>query len=70
MEIEYIKVHEITPALEAVIEMVHDGWWADEPRIDWIAFLDRVETYGFDLGSNMDAAVIKQIKKLVKQMRK
>jgi hypothetical protein len=69
METTYIKVTEVTPQLADIVELVYEGWWEDEPRIDWHAFLDRVESFGFDLGSDMDAQVIKDIKKQVKRLR-
>lgn len=69
MEITYIKVTEVTPQLADIVELVYEGWWEDEPRIDWHAFLDRVESFGFDLGSDMESKVIKDIKKQVKRLR-
>jgi hypothetical protein len=61
---------DITADVLAVIEMVHDGYYADEPRIDWYAFLDRVERTGmYDLGAQMDSPVVKAIKKIVKGLR-
>ena len=63
-------VEGITEDVLAVIEMVHDGYYADEPRIDWFEFLDRVERAGlYDLGSQMDSPVVKAIKRIVKGLR-
>lgn len=61
---------DITADVLAVIEMVHDGYYADEPRIDWYGFLDRVERAGmYDLGTQMDSPVVKAIKRIVKGLR-
>lgn len=70
MSMEFIKVTEMTPALAEIVEMVFDGYYADEPRIDWHGFLDRVENYGFDLGGDMNAPIIKAVKKQVTALRK
>jgi hypothetical protein len=52
------------------IESVFDGYYADEPRIDWFAFLDRVERLALvNFGSDMDSPVVKQVKKVVKGLR-
>jgi hypothetical protein len=69
METNYTKVTEMTPALADIVELVWEGWWSDEERIDWYAFLDKVESFGFDLGSDMEAPIIKAIKKQVKHLR-
>lgn len=52
------------------IETVFDGYYADEPRIDWFAFLDRVERLALvNFGSEMDSPVVKHVKRVVKQLR-
>jgi hypothetical protein len=61
---------DITQDVIDVIETIHEGYYEDEPRIDWHRFLERVEIYaGVDLGSNMDSPAIKHIKKIVKGIR-
>ena len=50
-------------------EDVYEGFFADEPRIDWEGFLDRLERYGYDMGSSMDSPAIKVIKKYVKSIK-
>jgi len=63
-------VEDITEDVVSVIETVYDGYYADEPRIDWYRFLERVETMGFyDLGSDMDSVVVKRVKKIVKGLK-
>lgn len=51
------------------VEAVFSGWFADEPRIDWENFLDRLEGYGFDLGEDMLSPAIERIKKIVRELR-
>lgn len=58
-----------TDEIREVIESVYDGWYANESRIDWTDFLDRVEEYGFDLGSSLDSPAIRRIKSIVKELR-
>lgn len=61
---------DITPAVTQLVELVFEGWWENEPRIDWHAFLDRLELMGhFDFGSSMDSPAIKAIKKQVAKLR-
>lgn len=61
---------DITDDVRDVIETVFDGYYADEPRINWHEFLDRVERYALvNFGSDMDTPVIKAVKKIVKQLR-
>lgn len=61
---------DITPALTELVELVYEGWWENEPRIDWHSFLDRLELMGhFDFGSSMDSEAIKAIKKQVRKLR-
>lgn len=61
---------QLTEDVLAIIETVYDGWFADEPRIDWFAFLDRVERLGlYNLGSDMDSPVVKAIKKYVRKLK-
>lgn len=56
--------------LKAAVESVYDGWWADQSRIDWEDFLDRVERYAdVDLGSDMLSPQIKAIKRYVGKLR-
>jgi len=61
---------EITEDVLMVIETIYDGYYADEPRIDWHAFLDRVERMGlYNFGSDMDSPVVKAIKKYVRTLK-
>ena len=61
---------ELTEDVLMVIETIFDGYYADEPRIDWYAFLDRVESMGlYDFGSEMDSPIIKAIKKYVRTLK-
>lgn len=63
-------IDEISSDITDVIEMIFDGYYADEPRIDWHDFLNRIElTAHVDLGSDMDSPVVKEIRKIVKKLR-
>lgn len=65
----------ITPAdftedVMIAIETIFDGYFSDEPRIDWFNFLDRVESLALvNFGSDMDSPAVKQVKKIVKGLR-
>ena len=62
---------DITEDVRDTIETIFDGYYSDEPRIDWYAFLDRVERMGlYNFGSDMDSPVVKEVKKIVKKLRK
>ena len=61
---------DFTDNLLEVIETVYEGYYSDEPRIDWHKFLERVETYALvNFGSSMDSPVVKHVKKIVKGLR-
>ena len=61
---------DITEEVITAIETIFDGYYADAPRVDWFNFLDRVESLAMvDFGSDMDSPVIKQVKKIVKELR-
>ncbi len=61
---------DITPELLEMVEVIYDGWFIDEVRIDWHAFLDRLELMGlYDLGGAMDSEAIKVIKKHVRKIK-
>ena len=63
-------VGDFTADVLAAIETVFDGYYSDEPRIDWFAFLDRVERLALvNFGSQMDSAVVKHVKQVVRQLR-
>lgn len=51
------------------IEHVYDGWYASAPRVDWEDFIDRLETYGYDLGESLDSPAIRRIKAIVRELR-
>ena len=61
---------DITPELLEMVEVIFEGWFTDEVRIDWHSFLDRLELMGhYDLGSTMDSEAIKVIKKYVRKIK-
>lgn len=61
---------EATDAVKELAETIYEGWWENEPRIDWQAFIDRMELMGhYDFGSSMDSPAIKEIKKHIKKVR-
>lgn len=61
---------DFTEDVVTAIETVFDGYYADEPRIDWYKFLERVENYALvDFGSSMDSPAVKEVKKIVKRLR-
>jgi len=57
-----------------IVEEVFDGWYADEARIDWEDFIDRIARYGnsenppFDIES-YDNAAIRKIRRHVAKLR-
>jgi isocitrate dehydrogenase len=61
---------ELTEDVLMIIETIYEGYYADEKRIDWFTFLDRVERMGlYNLGSEMDSSVVKAIKKYVRKIK-
>lgn len=67
---EYVKVEKIedvTPEFLEVCEQVYDGFYANDDRIEWEGFLDRLERWGYDMGSSMESPAIKAIKKHIRK---
>lgn len=70
MWIQVQTKEQVTEQVLEAVEEIFDGWFADEPRIDWQNFIDRLEVrYEYDMGSSMDSEAIKEIKKYVKKLR-
>ena len=62
-----ITAEDVTPEFLETCEQVYDGFYTNEPRIDWEGFLDRLERWGYDMGSSMDSPAIKIIKKHIRK---
>jgi hypothetical protein len=68
------SAEDVTPAVLAVAEDVYDSWFADYARIDWEAFIDRLDKYGlaseppFEFESYWSPAV-RKIQRHVRELR-
>lgn len=61
----------LTDDLKTMAEDIFDGWYADEYRIDWDNFIDRLESYSnIDFGSDMTSPLIEAVKRHVRAYRK
>lgn len=73
MSNEYLPIQKPEDLTEAILEQafsICDGWYAEEP-IQWMDFLDRLETWAnVDLGSDMNSLAIKDLKRQVRQHKK
>jgi hypothetical protein len=64
-------IEQPTAEMLEVAESIYDGWYADEPRIDWEDFFDRMEDGSdIDLGDDMLSPTIKAIQKHIRAYRK
>jgi hypothetical protein len=53
----------------SLAEQVYDGWFADNTRIDWHEFIDRLETYSdVDFGMDMDSTLIRSVKSHIRRL--
>lgn len=75
---EYRLVEEsedVTVEILDAAESIFDGWYADEPRIDWEDFLDRLDGIPLEDGSTVDLSgdmmspAIKVIKSHIRKYR-
>ena len=67
---QVVTAEQVTQEVLDAVEEIFDGFFVDEPKIDWTLFLERLEVrYEFDLGSSMDSEAIKLIKKHVKKIK-
>jgi hypothetical protein len=70
-----IRAEEVTPyILELAIE-THDGWFANEPKIDWedqpYGFWSRMEyDHDINLGDNNDTPAMRKIQKHIRTYRR
>jgi hypothetical protein len=69
-DLKEIRTAADADAIREDIEAIFDGWFADEERIDWENFLDRVENLDYDLGNDTLSPAIKRIKAIVRELRK
>lgn len=66
---------DVTEEILNAAESIFDGWYADEPRIDWEDFLDRLEGIPLDNGTRLDlgrdmmSPAIKAIQKHIRAYR-
>lgn len=67
---------QVTPEILEAAENIYDGWWANEPRIDWQDFLDRLDGAPLNdgsrlnLGDDMASPAITKIKAHIRAYRK
>lgn len=45
---------DVTEEILKAAESIFDGWYANEPRIDWEDFLDRLDGIPLDNGTQLD----------------
>jgi hypothetical protein len=64
-------IEQPTAEMLEIAESIYDGWYANEPRIDWEDFFDRMEAGSdIDLGDDMISPTIKAIQKHIRVYRK
>jgi hypothetical protein len=72
METDPITIQEasdVTPECLTACEDVFDGWFDHEGEpIDWFAFYDRLESYGWSL-ANMDCPATRKIQRHIRKLR-
>jgi hypothetical protein len=57
--------------INTVAEEIYDGWYAEEGRVDWQDFIDRLEKYtDVDFGNDMTSDLIKAVQKHIRAYRK
>lgn len=67
---------DVTPEILSAAESIFDGWFADEARINWVDFLDRLDGIPLtdnsllDLGDSAVSPAIMAIKRHVKAYAK
>ncbi len=68
---QVITAEQVTAEVLELVEELHDGFYQDDPRIDWHDFLCRIEVCGhYDLGGSLDSGAIKAIKKHIRNLRR
>lgn len=69
------SAEDVTQEILDIAQDVEEGWFGDEPKIDWESFLDRMDgttlASGFelDLGNDADSPAIRKIKAHIRELR-
>lgn len=67
---------QVTEEIKKAAEDIYDGWYANEPRIDWDDFLDRLDGVPLedgtqlDLGNSVVSPAVKKIKTHINAYKK
>lgn len=70
------EVDQVTEEITKAAEGIFDGWFADEARIDWTDFIDRLDGIPLedgmtlDLGESMVSPAVKAIKRHIRAYQK
>lgn len=69
--IEILEAEQVTEEMFEAAEGVFDGWYAEEARIDWTDFFERLENgVPWDFGSDWNGPAIKAIKAHIRAYKK
>lgn len=61
----------LTEEMAEAAESIFDGWFADDSRIDWDQFIDRLErSTDVDFGEDMGSPLIRAVQKHIRAYRK
>lgn len=75
--VEVIAAIDVNDEILDAVQEVEESWFADEPRIDWGDFWDRLDGYEIasyggrelDLGTETDTLAMRKIQKHVRYLR-
>jgi hypothetical protein len=75
--VEIVAADDVNDEILAFAEEVEEGWFSDEPQIDWERFWDKLEGYEvpsydgreIDMGSDIESPAMRKIKKHIRAYR-
>ena len=75
--VEVVAIEDVNGEILDAAQEVEESWFADEPRIDWDNFWDRLDGYEIashegrelDLGSETDTPAMRRIQRHIRDLR-
>jgi hypothetical protein len=62
------RTEEVTPECLVAAEEVYEGFFSHDDQIDWESFWDRLEKWGYEVGS-LDCGATRKIQRHIRKFR-
>ena len=68
MSVNIVETNDITDACIELVESLYDDWYANEERIDWWGFFDKLDELGYCV-TQIDSPAAKKIQRMVRALK-